>query len=79
MVSNKPRLNETIHSILKPSRSMQVRPKQKVVLLPEIGRMKMCMCIRIYILNLKKTKPKIARRQKAKETKEEKRVSVWKT
>ena len=34
------------------------------------------MCIRIYIFNLKKTKPKIARRQKAKETKESKKRSV---
>ena len=34
------------------------------------------MCIRIYIFNFKKTKPKITRRQKAKVTKEEKRISA---
>ena len=34
------------------------------------------MCIRIYIFNFKKTKTKITRKQKAKETKEEKRISV---
>ena len=34
------------------------------------------MCIRIYIFIFKKTKPKITRRKKAKETKEEKRMSV---
>ena len=34
------------------------------------------MCIRIYIFSFKQTKPKITRRQKAKETKEEKKTSV---
>ena len=34
------------------------------------------MCIRIHIFNIKKTKPKITRRQEANETNEEKRISV---
>ena len=34
------------------------------------------MCIRIYIFNFKKTKPKITRIQKVKETKVEKKISV---
>ena len=34
------------------------------------------MCIRKYIFNFKKTKPKITRGQKAIETEEEKRISV---
>ena len=62
-----------------------VLDQRKVVMFPETSRLKKIlsltrphspMCIKIYIFNFKKTKPKIARRQKAKETKEEKRMSV---
>ena len=61
-----------------------LRPKKIVALFPEIGQLKIflslsrphCrMCIRIYIFNLKK-QPKVTGIQKAKETKEEKRISV---
>ena len=65
--------------------SRVLRPK-KVVFFPEIGRVKNIlsltrphsrMCIRIYIFNFKnKKKTKITWRQKAKETKERKRISV---
>ena len=34
------------------------------------------MCIRIYVFNFRNTKPKIAKRQKAKETKEERRIHL---
>ena len=57
--------------------------QKNVVLFPEIGQLKIVlsltrphsqMCIRPYIFNQKKNKQ--ARTQKAKETKEEKRISV---
>ena len=34
------------------------------------------MCIRIYVFNFKNTKPKIIKRQKGKETKEERRIHL---
>ena len=60
------------------------RPK-KVVLFPDIGRVKIflslirphCqMCIRIYIFNFTKTKRQNKKTKKAKETKEENRISL---
>ena len=60
-------------------------PKRKVVLFPEIGRVKYFlsltrphsrMCIKIYIFNFKKqTSTKIKNTKNAKETREEKRIS----
>ena len=63
---------------------MQIRPK-KVVLFPEIARVKNVLSltrphiqitIRIYVFNLKNTKPEIIKRQKAKEFKEERRIHL---
>ena len=74
------------YSILSKKHFGRALGQKKVVLFPEIGRVKLFlsftrlysgMCIRIYIFNFKKqqTNNKKTRVKKAKETKEEKRIS----